>query len=41
MITPPTYKQFILDLKACKNDYQRLQVVKEYVDYYAKLNKKE
>ena len=41
MKTTPTYKQFMLDIKACKNDYQRLQVVKEYVDYYDKLNKKE
>ncbi len=39
MITTPTYKQFMLDIKACKNDYQKLQVVKEYVEYYTITNK--
>ena len=39
MKTTPTYKQFMLDIKACKNDYQKLQVVKEYVEYYTTTNK--
>lgn len=38
MKSTPTYKQFVLDIKSCNNSFQRLQVIKEYVDFYKQTN---